>query len=171
MRVLSGFICIFLSAFTAVASAETHECLIGKYAQYAQAQEQWQKGMTQLIIEKEPKYIEVAQRYLEDQLRYIELSQQAVTFLAGQAADQLRAHLSMNRWLSLSIKDRQVIAKANERYAALLQEAELARKRPSHPDGDALREMMRSEIMPSDAYKTLFKQFRDAVKAAEAVAC
>jgi hypothetical protein len=154
-----------------VAAGPLSECLTNKYSRYAKAQETWQRNVTELIVELVPRYEEAAQMYLTDQLRAIEQAKLAVEFLARQEPDKLRTQMSLNNWLSLEGTDRRRIAASDERYAELLELHTAARKRPPHPDGDALREVIRSEVMTSGQYKELLEAYSRSVQAAEDIQC
>jgi hypothetical protein len=171
MKQLALLICALLTPAMTVAVGPPPECLTTKYSRYAKAQETWQREVTKLLVEVAPRYEEVAQLYLTDQLRAIEQAKRAVEFLARQEPDKLRTQMSLNNWLSLEETDRQRIAASDERYAELLALRTAARKRPPHPDGDGLREVMRSEVMPSDTYKELLQAYLRSVQAAENMQC
>lgn len=171
MRKLSVLVYTVLMPVVAAAAAPSSECLTNKYSQYAKAQETWQRDLTKLIVSLVPQYEEVAAMYLTDQLRSIEQSKLAVEFLAREEPDRLRTQLSLNNWLNLNGADRQRIATSNERYAELLELRAASRKRPPHPDGDGLREVMRSKVMTSPDYNELLEVFSRSVQAAEGIQC
>jgi hypothetical protein len=158
MNQLALLVCALLTLAMTVAAGLSPECLTNKYSRYAEAQETWQRDVTKLVVEVAPRYEEVAQIYLTDQLRAIEQAKLAVEFLARQEPDKLRTQMSLNNWLSLEGTDRQQIAASDERYAELLEPRAAARKRPPHPDGDGFREVMRSEVMTSDTYKRHYRK-------------
>ncbi len=160
-----------LMPVTGMATESPAECLTNKYLQYAKAQEMWQRELATLIVDVAPRYKEVAERYLKDQLRAIEQAKLAVTFLAREEQDKLRTHMTLNNWLNLEPGDHGRIASRDERYAQLLALDMAARERPPHPDGDGLREAMRSEVMASDQYSELLTAFQAAVQAAEEIQC
>lgn len=160
-----------LLGFMPAAAGASPECLINKYEQFAKAQETWQRELARLIVEVAPGYDDVAQVYLRDQLRRIEQAKIAVAVLAYQEPDKLRTQMSLNNWLNLTEADRQRIATTNERYAELIRLGKESRDRPPHPDGDGLREVMRSNIMASSKYQTLQEAFLRSAKAAEEHQC
>ena len=92
-----------------------------------------------------------------------------VAFLAKEDPGKLRTHMPLNNWLNITEADRRRIKATNERYATLLELSRAARERPPHPDGDALRAFMKSNIMPSEAYKSLLQEFLESVKATDAI--
>jgi hypothetical protein len=160
-----------LVALIPAATAAPPDCVTEKYQAYAQAQRAWQHGLTQLLVEAAPEYEDVAWRYLEDQLRSIELRKLEVAFFAHAEPEKLRTQMPLNSWVSLSVADRQRIASESERYAQLREQARVARSRPPHPDGADLREVMKSDVMTSQAYQRLLQSFLASVKAAEAIEC
>ncbi len=46
-----------------------------------------------------------------------------------------------------------------------------AKKRPPHPDGDALRSLVRKKVSPSPEYRELFSEFVRVVEALEDEEC
>lgn len=158
------------SACSAATSAWS-DCITEKYAKYAQAQEKWQRGLSQLIAETAPRYAGVAQQYMTDQLRAIEQSLLAVEYLAQREPTRLKTNMTLNNWLDIDEGDRQRIASSNKRYAELLSLSKKAMKWPPHPDGDGLRHLMRTEISKLPAYRKLLEAFSQSVKDVESIEC
>jgi len=148
-----------------------HDCVTSKYSRYAEAQATWQRGLTRLIVEVAPRYEEVAHLYLANQLQAIEEAKLAVEFLAREEPARLRANLPLNNWLDLTEDDQRRIAESNDRYAELLELRAGSRNRPPHPDGDGLREVMRSKVMTSAPYQELLAAYSRSVDAADAIQC
>jgi len=171
MKILALPVCMLLIPATTVAAGLPRDCWTSKYSRYAQAQETWQRGLTRLIVEVAPRYEEVAHLYLADQLQAIEEAKLAVEFLAREEPARLRTDLSLNNWLDLTEGDRRRIADRNDRYAELLELRAASRDRPPHPDGDGLREVMRSRVMTSPPYQELLTAYSQSVDAAEAIQC
>jgi hypothetical protein len=161
---------VFAPVMTAAAASST-DCLTSKYHAYAQAQETWQRKLTQLIVQVAPRYQEVAQTFLTDQLQAIERAELAVDVLARENPDRLRTDMSVSNWLDLTEDDRRHLAQSSKRYAELLGLREISRNRPPHPDGDALRELMRSTVMSLPEYKELLAEYSRAVDAADRLQC
>lgn len=168
---LTLLLCGMLAWAATVTAGPSPECLTNKYNRYAQAQETWQRALTQLVVEVAPRYEEVSQVYLADQLRAVEQAKLTVQFLAYQDPGRLRVHLPLNNWFSLEEADRQRIAAESKRYAQLLELRTVSRNGPPHPDGDGLREVMRSKIMTLSRYKAILEEFSQSVQAAEEFQC
>ncbi len=158
----------FLASPSAV---EWADCVTKKYASYAETQIKFQKELTELIITVAPGYSEVANLYLQDQLNLIERQMIAVKHLARNSPDQLRVSRPLRSWLDLTQEDAARIALENVRYRELLQLSSEAKKRPPHPDGDALRSLVREKVSPSHESKELFSEFFRAVQVLEAQGC
>lgn len=164
--ILSG---ITLSA--GLAASQDTTCVIDKYGQYAATQEKWQHDLTNLVLSAYPRFTEVANQYLEDQLTRIELRRLAVAFMARQAPDKLNLAAPLNQWLDLDPSTEAAIAKTNKRYADLLRSRKQARERPPHPDGDALRKVMREHVVKMPAYRALAGKFAASIAQIENVTC
>ena len=161
-----------LLTFLASASAvEWSDCVTKKYASYAEAQIEFQEKFTELIITVAPEYSEVASLYLQDQLNFIDRRVTAVKHLARTRPDQLRVSRPLQSWLDLSQEDEARIALANSRYKELLQLSSEAKKRPPHPNGDALRIVVREKVTPSQESKELLSEFFRAVQALDTQEC
>lgn len=167
-NLISALLMVF--AETAM-GATSPDCVTDKYQRYTEAQRTWQQGLTQLVVDVAPGSEDLAQRYLEDQLRLIELRELEMAYFAHVAPAKLRMQQPLNSWLSLSKTDRQQVASESERYAQLRDQARAARSRPAHPSGENLREIMKNEIITSSEYKDLLQEFLEATKAAEAIKC
>lgn len=156
---------------TLEATEPSTDCIANKYDRYAQAQEDFQRGLTRLISETAPQYTDVAQVLMVDQLNRIERARLEVEYLSRHDPSRLRTDMPVNAWLSLDDSDRQPIASQNDRYAELLRLAAEASDRPPHPDGDGLRALMRDEIAKLVAYKELLAAFSGSVEEIEAIRC
>lgn len=163
--------CALLVPMTTTAADSSAECLTNKYNQYAKAQEAWQRDFTKLIVEIAPRYEEVANIYMTDQLRAIERAKLAVAFFAREEPGKLRTQMSLNNWLNLDEADHRRIASGDERYGKLLELDAAARKRPRHPDGDGLRKVLWSDVMNSEKYQERLKALLQSVQAAEEIQC
>lgn len=109
-------------------NATVSDCIISKYNTYADAQEQWQTGLTELIAEVMPHYVDVARLYMTNQLNAIERRRLAVEYLANNEAEKLRTTMPPHNWLNLGVRDEERIAEFNRRYGELLGLAEEAKK-------------------------------------------
>ncbi|SCZ52275.1 hypothetical protein [Thiohalomonas denitrificans] len=171
MRRVTVLVYALLVPIVSFASETSSDCLARKYGNYALAKEKWQRAVTELIVGVAPEYKEVAEIYLRDQLRAIERAKIAVEFLAREELERLRIGMSLNNWLALDESLRQRVAANEQRYARLLELQKAALRRAPHPDGDGLRQLMRSEIAASDEYRALLKTFSKTVREIEDSQC
>jgi len=122
--------CALLVPMTTTAADSSAECLTNKYNQYAKAQEAWQRDFTKLIVEIAPRYEEVANIYMTDQLRAIERAKLAVAFFAREEPGKLRTQMSLNNWLNLDEADHSGLRRA---MSAMGSCSSLTRPRASGP--------------------------------------
>lgn len=167
VRLIIAFVFMLL---TLPALADS-SCLIDKYQRYADAKGRFQEGITALTVALAPAYREVAEQYRDDQLAMIDASRLAVEFLARTHPAQLHTAKPLNQWLQLDAAQRQDIARHDARYAELEALRQQRRERPAHEDGDALRALMRTEVMPSERYRELAEQLGQATADANAIRC
>jgi len=164
---------MFLVGMFSAGVAKSHDaaCLSDKYGQYAAVQEQWQHDLTNLVLSAYPEYAEVANLFMTDQLRMIEMSRIELEFLALYEPEKLNCDAPLNQWLALNASSKEEIAKADNQFADLLQLAKQARERPPHPDGDALRKVMREKLINIPQFKALIEEFNASVARVESIAC
>lgn len=153
------------------AQGKSAPCVAEKYRLYAKAQTKWQMELTDLVVKIAPQFKEVANLYLHDQLVFIELMAEAVDYLAKNNKKKLRTEKRLNSWLDLSREDKKILASANSRYREILLRYSEAKKRPPHPDGDALRKLMREKIVRSKEFSDLLNAFNRTVREIEARDC
>jgi hypothetical protein len=170
MRKFAFLLFILLATSTSIAGDDSN-CMLRKYRMYSQANVSMENELTQLIVQVAPRYSDVVNLYMNDQLRMVEESLLAVEYLATQEPTKLRKDKPLNYWLNLNEQDRQQIASQSKRYAELLRLREVARNRPPHPDGDGLRNLMRTEIVKRPEYVKLMEEFSRAVNEAESIKC
>lgn len=159
------------SVHASIAKLLDTACVIDKYSQYAATQEKWQRDQTKLVLSSHPQFIDVAHLYLEDQLIMIELRRITVEYIARYAPEKLNPDASINQWISQGKFSEEEIAKSNKLYSDLLQLAKQVRNRPPHPDGDALRNIMREKVVNMPEYKALAKGFNASVARIEKIVC
>ena len=153
------------------ASALNIQCAFGNYKNYSTAQEQWQRGLTDLIVKTNGNLKDVASMYLADQLNYIEMNLIAIEFTLRHNPSKIRTDAPINQWLDLDSDNKLAIAKISNRYAELLNLANAAKRRPSHPDGEALRMLMRNRIVKTTEYQNLLSEFNRVVANMNSNAC
>ena len=162
---------LLITCLASHSTVEWSDCVIKSDASYAEARIKFQKKLTELIVTVAPEYSEVANLYLQDQLNFIERRVIAVKHLARSSPDQLNVSRPLRSWLDLTQEDEAQLALENSRYKELLQLSSKAKERPPHPDGDALRILVREKISPSQESRELFSDFFRAVQALETQEC
>ena len=153
------------------ANALDIQCAIDKYKNYASAQEQWQRALTDLTVKTNGNLKDIANMYLSDQLNYIEMNRIAVEFMLHRNPNKVRLDTSINQWLTIDSDDKSTIAKSSNRYAELLSLANATKQRLPHPDGEAIRTLMRDHILKMTEYQNLLAQFNTAVTKVNSKAC
>ncbi len=172
MRLLIPLSFLFTALIVAFnANALEIQCAIDKYKNYASAQEQWQRALTDLTVKTNGNLKDVANMYLSDQLKHIEINRIEVEFMLHRNPNKVRLDTSINQWLTIDSDDKSMIAKSSNRYAELLVWANAAKKRPPHPDGEAIRTLMRDDIVKITEYQNLLTQFNTAVTKVNSKAC
>ena len=152
-------------------SAAPSECFVSKYESFAEAQDQWQRGLALLISEATPSYSDVALLFMNDQLNAIERNVLAVRYLAENEPEKLRSDQPVNNWLDLDEPTKERIINASDRYGELDRLRGEAMIRPPHPDADAVRELMREELMVQPPYQALLATFTGSVERVNEVRC
>jgi hypothetical protein len=147
------------------------KCLLSKYEEYASVQETWQKDVTELITLNNTELKEVADLYLNDQLLLIRKGVMAVTMLLDLSPEKLNSGQTVNRWLQLEASDDNELAKQSAAYNQLLEDYSANQNREPHKNGDKLREIMRTQIVPSKDFKLLYSNFSDKVRAINNTVC
>lgn len=171
MRGLQLLLLLLVGTVAQAQNATVSDCIISKYNTYADAQEQWQTGLTELIAGVMPHYTDVARLYMTDQLNGIERRRLAVEYLVNNQPDKLRMTMPPNNWLNLGVRDEERIDDFNRRYGELLRLAKEAKKRAPHPDGDGLRTAIKDRIMKLPKYQELFDAFLQSTQAIKGIQC
>lgn len=172
MRLLMPLSFIFAALTVSFnANALDIDCTIDKYKKYASAQEQWQRALTDLTLKANEKLKDVAHMYLSDQLNHIEMNRIAVEFMLHHNPSKVRLNVSINQWLTIDGNDKSMIANSSKRYAELLISTKAAQQRPPHPDGEAIRTLMRDHIIKMTEYQNLLTKFNMATTKINSQAC
>ena len=101
-------------------SASGIKCAIEKYRQYATAQEQWQRASSDMIVNANNKFKDIAILGRDMQLYDIEMKLIETEYMVANAPDRVRYEGILNGWFTLNSKDKAEIAKSNPRYTELL---------------------------------------------------
>lgn len=170
MKILFYILCASLWVLKGNA-ADFDNCLLEKYKNYTQAQEEWQRNITALIVKHDPSFEGVATLYMQDQLVKIEKNLRAVEILLLSNSGKIDGQRKLNQWLDLKAQDEQAFAKKDGKYAELLLRANKSKQRAPHPDGDRLRAAMRTKIAPLPQFRNLFSTFTGEIKGLESRPC
>jgi hypothetical protein len=108
---------------------------------------------------------------MDDQLVRIELRRRAVSYQVTNVPQEIKPGMPLRRWGLPGESGEAEIANADPRYAQLLRQKQQARDLPPHADGDALREVMRTEVMQMPDYTALIETLTKDTDAAEAMTC
>lgn len=164
-------ITVLLLIFSLSVLATDKNCLLLKYEKYTVEQELWQKKLMGIVTTNNPELKEVASLYLNDQLLLIKKRSIAVTLLLDKSPEKLKSDQTVNRWLQLEASDDIELAKQSPVYSQLLEDYRVNQNREPHKNGDKLREIMRTEIVPSKDFKMLYSNFSDKVLAINNTVC
>lgn len=168
---MRNLLTVLLLVFPLSALAIDEKCLLSKYEKYAAAQINWQKDLTELITLNNTALKEVANLYLNDQLLLIQKSVMAVTMLLDLSPEKLESAKAVNQWLKLEESDDNELAKQSAAYNQVLEKYKANKNRAPHKNGDKLREIMRTEIVPSKDFKVLYSNFSDKVRVINNTVC
>lgn len=167
-RLLTGLLLLTVGVGHA---ADRMACEVARFDAYADAQVRWQRDLTRLIISRYPDLASVATLYRDDQLVRTALRRRVVMLLGDGGPQSLDTKLPLRRWGLLDAASEQRLAERDPEIARLLDQRRVARERPPHPDGDALRRVMRETLMHESAYAELLDRLTAALAEAEAVSC
>lgn len=168
---MRNLLIVLLLVFPLSVLAIDEKCLLSKYEKYIDAKVKWQKDLTYLITLHNTELKEVANLYLNDQLLLIQKSKMAVTILLNLSPDKLESSKPVSRWLKLDESVENEIANKSAEYNQILEKYNASKSRDPHKNGDKLREIMRSEIVPSKGFKVLYSNFSDKVRVINSTVC
>lgn len=146
-------------------------CLLSKYEKYAEAQKKWQKGLTELTIDNAPELKEVANLYLGDQLLLIQKRFIAVTLLLDDSPEKLKTDQKVKFWLQLEASDENKLVEDNNAYNQIFTKNKINASRKPHKHNNKLRELIRTQIVPSKDFKALYSNFTAQIKAINNIMC
>ena len=162
---------VLLLIFPLSVLAIDESCLLSKYEKYVLVQQNWQKDLTELATSNNPELKEVADLYLNNQLILIEKSLIAVTLLLDQSPEKLKTDQKVNRWVQLDTFEENELAKKNIAYDRISKASKVNRNREPHIYGDNLRDVMRTQVMPSKSYKLLYSSFSGQIDVINSIKC
>ena len=133
-------------------------------ASYAAAQRGWQQGLAALIIEGRPAFEAVATRQRDLQLALIELRTARLDYLVDREPSRLVVAEGLSRLMNFawSDADTEAFLRADPRHAALEERVrDLRRLNDEHPDWPALRQYFRTDLMQTEQYQSLLRDFTE----------
>ena len=152
-------------------SASGIKCAIEKYRRYATAQEQWQRDSTDLIVNANSKFREIATLGRDIQLYLIEMKLIETEFMVVNAPERVRFEAILNGWFTLNDNDKVEIAKSNPRYTELSNLLQVARLRIRDPDIVALRPLMQNQVSTMSEYQSLLHKTSASMMTINGIAC
>jgi hypothetical protein len=74
-------------------------------------------------------------------------------------------------WLQLDKIENENLANKNSNYSKLYNNVLVNKRREKHADGDNLRKLMKTKVMPTNAFKALISDFNSSVKRINSIEC
>jgi hypothetical protein len=170
MKKIVIIVCLVMSANTTLAADKT-KCNIDKFAAYSKARETWQKDVTDLAIQAAPEAENTANVYMNNQLMLIKSRALAVKLLLENSPEKVSVKERLRRWIILRPNDKKALEKLSPEYATLQKNIAKARLRKAMPDGDKLRDAMRTKVAPSPQFREIFKAFNDKINEINRIRC
>ncbi|TYK64145.1 hypothetical protein [Colwellia echini] len=146
-------------------------CLLEKYELFSSAQIKWQNDLTTLITSKTPKMQDVANLYRDEQLAYIAKDSLALKLLLKDSPSKVNTNEKVNMWFQLDNYVQENQANKYTTYNKLYSNVLANKHREDHPDGDRLRELMKTQIMPTNEFKILLANFMNSVDKINSIVC
>lgn len=140
--------------------------------EYALAQEEWQRGLAELVIRARPEFTAVASAQRDLQLAYIALATARFDYLLQHDPSRIVLTNGLSQFSNFewSEKDTKILIEADPSYAALERKvSELRRKNDEQPDWARFREYFRTTLSRSNEYQVLLKEFMSRTKQVEAL--
>jgi len=146
-------------------------CLLEKYEQYSSASIKWQNDLTILITSKAPNMQDVANLYRDDQLAYIVKDSLAVKLLLKDSPSKVNTNEKVNMWLQLDNYVQENLANKYATYNKLYSNVLANKHREKHPDGDRIRKIMKTQIIPTNEFKMLLANFMNSIDKINSIVC
>lgn len=170
---------LFISVFFPLAilvlpinsSASDIKCASEKYRRYAMAQQEWQRTSTDLIVNANSKFKNIAILDRDIQLYSIEMKLIETEYMVANAPDRVRFEAVLNSWFTLNDDDKVKIAKSNPRYTELSNLLQAASSSINNPDNVALRPQMQNQISTMPEYQSLLRSFSTAMVKINSIVC
>ena len=140
--------------------------------EYSLAQEEWQRGLAELVIRTNPEFTAVASAQRDLQLASIALRTARFDYLLQHEPSRivLTNGLSQFSNFNWSDDDSRALIELDPSYAALERKvSESRRKNDAQPDWARFREYFRNTLSHSNEYQVLLKEFMSRTKQVEAL--
>jgi len=152
-------------------SASDIKCAIEKYRRYATAQQEWQRTSTDLIVNANSKFKNIAILDRDIQLYSIEMKLIETEYMVANAPDRVRFEAVLNGWFTLNDDDKIKIAKSNPRYTDLSNLLQTTSSSINNPDIVALRPQMQNQISTMSDYQSLLRSTSTTMVKINSILC
>lgn len=153
---------LFFIAYTTQVLA--NDCLYQKFETYANLQVEWQKDFTELIVSKFPELSDVAERNKKQQLALIRQRFVAFSIYLKTSPEKIQRQKAINQWVDLSPEVKEDLSLKYPEFKNALEKVNSFKAMPSHKDGEKLREILRTEIVPSHEFTGRLETFNSNVE-------
>ena len=141
-------------------------------AEYRVAQEEWQRGLAELVIRTYPEFAAVASAQRDLQLTYIETRTARFEYLLEHDPSRIVLTDGLSKFTNFewSDHDTEALIEADPSYAALERKVSALRKKnDEQPDWPEFRKYFRNTLSKSNEYQDLLKEFVSRTKEIEAL--
>lgn len=152
-------------------SASDIKCAMEKYRRYAMAQQEWQRTSTDLIVNANSKFKNIAILDRDVQLYSIEMKLIETEYMVANAPDRVRFDAVLNGWFTLNDDDRVKISKSNSRYMELSNLLQATSSSINNPDVVALRPQLQNQISTMSEYQSLLRSTTTAMVKINSIVC
>ena len=162
---------LFFLTLPLVCNAEDLSCQAIKFEDYSQVKIAYQIKLTQLIESRHPELGPIARIYMNDQLMLIEKKRIEFRVLKANNPLLLNTNKRLNEWVNPSDDKQREIAASHPLYAELVDKIEVIKQRPIDPDGDKLRQVMRENIMSTEAFLNITRELTQKTETLNKTKC
>ncbi|WP_286237264.1 hypothetical protein [Neptuniibacter halophilus] len=155
---------LLITSFFCTTQVFGSECLQHKFKTYTNLQTQWQNDSTDLVTSKYPELSDVAVLYQKHQLALIQQRFAAFSIYLKVAPEKIQKERPINQWVTLSSAIKEDLSQKHLEFKKALEKVDSFRTALKHEDGDKLRKVFRSDILPSPEFKHLLEAFNSKVE-------
>ena len=140
--------------------------------EYTLAQKEWQRGVAELVARTHPEFAAVASAQRNLQLAYIEARTAQFEYLLEHDPSRIVLTHGLSSFTNFewSEDDSKALIEADPSYAALERKvSELRRKNDQQSDWPTFRKFFRYELVKSNEYQLLLKEFMSRTRQVEAL--